>query len=253
MDTIEYTLGNSINKIPQVLFGSFIWLCCLPLAELFSQTYFGETYNQLDKRRKIHWRIRVISTVHATIATFLALQTLMDPVLQKDKLFGYSMTGERMLLFSCTYFLYDGLISLYYFSEFGVQFVAHGMICFTLYFLGLRPFLFYYGGVFLLFEISTPFLNINWFLDKLGKTGTPIQMINGACLVLTFFCSRIVFGLYSSFVFWSLAIEHFESIPLPFVIIYCSANIVLNLLNAYWFSLMIPAVLSRLGVMKKVD
>ena len=41
---------------------------------------------------------------------------------------------------------------------------------------------------------STIFLNIHWFLDKTGRTGTTLQLINGFLLLATFFVVRIVMG-----------------------------------------------------------
>ncbi len=51
----------------------------------------------------------------------------------------------------------------------------------------------------MLYELSTPFLNIHWFLDKTGMTGTKIQLYNGLTLLSVFFCCRLVWGAYSSF------------------------------------------------------
>jgi hypothetical protein len=37
-----------------------------------------------------------------------------------------------------------------------------------------HPFANYYGLNFILYEISTPFLNIHWFFDKLNMTGSRV-------------------------------------------------------------------------------
>jgi hypothetical protein len=73
-----------------------------------------------------------------------------------------------------------------------------------------RPFLAYYGTRCLIWELyvpcyihfccphgssrSTPFLNIHWFLDKTGKTGTKLQLFNGALLLSTFAGTRLIWG-----------------------------------------------------------
>lgn len=62
-----------------------------------------------------------------------------------------------------------------------------------------RPFLNYYGVNFVLYELSTPFLNIHWFLDKLHRTGSRLQWLNGIALLATFAASRLVWGTYQSF------------------------------------------------------
>jgi hypothetical protein len=61
-----------------------------------------------------------------------------------------------------------------------------------------RPFVNYYGPVFILYELSTPFLNIHWFCDKLNMTGGTLQWYNGIMLLATFFCSRLCWGTYQS-------------------------------------------------------
>ena len=52
--------------------------------------------------------------------------------------------------------------------------------------------------MFLLYELSSPFLNIHWFCDKLQLTGSIYQAINGAFLVGSFFGARLCWGIYSS-------------------------------------------------------
>jgi hypothetical protein len=61
-----------------------------------------------------------------------------------------------------------------------------------------RPFCNYYGPVFILYELSSPFLNIHWFCDKLNMTGSKLQWYNGMLLLAMFFSSRLLWGTYQS-------------------------------------------------------
>ncbi len=61
-----------------------------------------------------------------------------------------------------------------------------------------RPFANYYGLAFVLYELSTPFLNAHWFLDKLGRTGSTPQLLNGIALIVSFAGCRLVWGTYLS-------------------------------------------------------
>lgn len=61
-----------------------------------------------------------------------------------------------------------------------------------------RPFVNFYGPVFILYELSTPFLNVHWFCDKLNMTGSTLQWYNGIILLVTFFGSRLVWGTFQS-------------------------------------------------------
>lgn len=63
-----------------------------------------------------------------------------------------------------------------------------------------RPFLNYYAPTFILYELSSPFLNIHWFLDKVNMTGSRAQWYNGMALLFTFFACRLVWGTWQSLV-----------------------------------------------------
>jgi hypothetical protein len=63
-----------------------------------------------------------------------------------------------------------------------------------------RPFLNYFAPTFILYELSSPFLNIHWFLDKLDMTGSRAQWYNGMALLSSFFACRLVWGTWQSVV-----------------------------------------------------
>lgn len=128
-----------------------------------------------------------------------------------------------------------------------------------------RPFLNHYACVFILWELSTPFLNVHWFMDKINMTGTRAQLYNGVMLLFTFFSCRLIYGTYSSFrVYrdvWSainvnpdikalnlptMSFAHPDStVPMWIGIAYLASNVTLNSLNFYWFFMMIHAVRKR--------
>lgn len=56
---------------------------------------------------------------------------------------------------------------------------------------------------FILYEISTPFLNIHWFFDKLNMTGSRVQLYNGVVLLMTFLGGRVLWGNYQSICIYS--------------------------------------------------
>ena len=118
----------------------------------------------------------------------------------------------------------------------------------------------------MLYELSTPFLNVHWFFDKLGMTGTKAQLYNGLMLLVVFFCCRLVWGAYSSFniyrdVWNALRFDtkktqlstnedmmRFGSerlLPLWLVVLYMSGHVTLQVLNIFWFGKMIAAVKKR--------
>jgi hypothetical protein len=56
----------------------------------------------------------------------------------------------------------------------------------------------FYSSTFILYELSSPFLNFHWFFDKLDMTGSKAQLYNGIMLIFTFFCCRLCWGTYQS-------------------------------------------------------
>lgn len=117
----------------------------------------------------------------------------------------------------------------------------------------------------MLYELSTPFLNIHWFFDKLGMTGTKAQLYNGVTLLVVFFCCRLVWGAYSSLNIyrdvWNAL--HFDVqgklspnedmmrfggerlLPMWLVVLYMGGHVTLQALNVFWFGKMIAAVKKR--------
>jgi len=102
----------------------------------------------------------------------------------------------------------------------------------------------YYGSRVLLWEASTFFLNIHWFLDKTNRTGSQLQLINGILLV-SFFSIRIVYGGYISIHFFFTLLQVRHEIPLAYLIIYALGNLMLQALNWFWFYKMIISIRKR--------
>jgi hypothetical protein len=138
----------------------------------------------------------------------------------------------------------------------------------------------YYSCTFILWELSSPFLNVHWFCDKLGLTGSKFQLYNGITLIVTFFSCRLVWGTFQSLMVardvWAALgskplvpatlppeltlqnatfpaqyaetmqfVDGSTSVPWWLAAIYLGSNLTLNSLNFYWFVKMIEAVRKR--------
>ena len=127
----------------------------------------------------------------------------------------------------------------------------------------------FYGPTFILYELSSPFLNFHWFFDKLHMTGSRPQWYNGILLLASFFGCRLVWGSYQSLrvyadVWSALHIENTgvlekawgvgdemmryatgANVPTWLGAVYLSSNVVLNTLNFYWFGKMIETIRKR--------
>lgn len=122
-------------------------------------------------------------------------------------------------------------------------------------------------------------MNIHWFCDKLGLTGSKLQLYNGITLLFTFFACRVVWGTYQSVLIYSDIYKalttpaseltslllgddtcgrnasgrthagpvscEINALPMWLVAIYLIGNTALSVLNVYWFSQMVKAVRKR--------
>ncbi|TRM62524.1 TLC domain-containing protein [Schizophyllum amplum] len=222
----------------------FFTLIHVLVAPLGSRLLAPRTYDGLRGRRgRNAWNVHIVSMVHALMIVPLALLCLDSPALAADRVFGWDYDAAVAHSVAVGYFLWDTTDSIVNFVDLG--FVAHGLACLLVYGLSYRPFVLYFGVRCLLWEISTVFLNINWFLDKLGKTGSIAQMVNGGFLLASFFGVRIIYGGMVSFQFLAelYAIRHEASTLV--CVIYGGGNIVLQGLNWFWFYKMIQALQKR--------
>jgi len=248
---------------------------------ILSRWLFPETYNGLDRRGRVNWDAHVVSMVQCLIINGMALYVMFaDPERVKadhdwrERLWGYTWMAGRVQGFASGYFLWDVIISIQHLDVMGMSSLLHGIAAFGITNLGFRPFANYYGINFVLYELSTPFLNIHWFFDKFGMTGTRAQLYNGILLLGSFFGCRLVWGTYQSYLIYNdvwtawhattpmatSCAKFFRATNLGALInmpmsckvlptwlggFYVVANTLLTVLNAYWFVKMVAAVQKR--------
>jgi hypothetical protein len=207
----DFSLGTAVGLTklsphgPMILFSAFFWQFILWQSPRISFHLAPRSYLQLSPGKRLDWDAHVVSTLHAILILSLSLPILLTDVrLHSDRVFGYSPAAGVTLAIACGYFLWDTAFSLYYIEKFGKSFFLHGVICFLVYLLSFKPYLMYYGIVFLSYELSTPFLNAHWFMDKTGWTGSRLQLCNGIVFLTLFLSVRIVFGFYTSYLFFGL-------------------------------------------------
>ncbi|KAF8447869.1 DUF887-domain-containing protein [Boletus edulis BED1] len=221
----------------------FAWLFFTALqvgiSPAISRVVFPVSYGKANKRTRKNWDVHVVSLVHALIAVALASWCLKAKSLNDDRAFGTYPDASFLLAIAVGYFIWDALESIIHFSEVG--FVVHGKQSTTF----LRPFVHYYAVRFLLWEASTIFLNINWFLDKMGKTGSQLQFVNGIALLTSFFCVRLVWGGKMSYSFFVTLNGVYTQVPLVYIMVYGVSNLTLHALNWFWFMKMIGALRRR--------
>jgi len=212
------------------------------LAPLCSRTWFPVAFGSKNARARNSWSIHVVSQVHTVIIVPLSLWVLWNEHI-KDRAFGWDEQVGYVHAIACGYFLWDSLDAIINFTDLG--FVIHGVACFAIYIMSYKPFVAYYGIRCLLWETSTFFLNIHWFLDKTGRTGSTAQLINGFFLLSAFFGVRLIYGGKVTYDFLYTLLQVRYEVSVSYILVYGVGNVILTSLSWFWFYKMISALQRR--------
>lgn len=199
-------------------------------------------YKSKDQSRDLVLGVvtRLIGACHNFVQLPLALTVLADASFWGDPMRITSTRSMWMLQISAGYFLHDAINCIIRYELEGFSYLVHGVYCFCVYSFAIYGnVMHYYGAAYLMWEASTPFVHLRWLLWKFGMAETKAYTINGICMILMFFCCRIVWGTYISTEYVirnSTELANSNPSVAPWVIYFCFAAIVsLNSLNYYWF------------------
>ncbi|PHH84418.1 hypothetical protein CDD83_1971 [Cordyceps sp. RAO-2017] len=241
-----------------------------PCSPIISNLLAPHHYPRLSRKKKLNWDAHVVSLVQSTLINCLALWVMAVDEDRRymgwqERVWGYTGASGMIQALAAGYFVWDLIVTSCNLDVFGFGTLAHAIAALLVYTLGFRPFVNYYSCIFILWELSTPFLNIHWFMDKVEMTGSRAQLFNGFLLLFSFFSCRLVYGTYQSITVFRdiwMAIDNHPggipnssvamafvtentTVPLWLAAVYLSSNLTLNTLNFYWFVMMIRAVRKR--------
>ncbi|KAI9647435.1 hypothetical protein NHQ30_003820 [Ciborinia camelliae] len=173
------------------------------VAPQVSVRLFPEKYSKFTAKQKLNWDVHVVSLCQSSLINALALWVMFVDEERKnmtaqERVHGYTGASGMIQGLATGYFLWDLMITLQNLRVFGIGMLAHATSALLVFSFGFRPFVNFYGCTFILYELSSPFLNFHWFFDKLDMTGSKPQLYNGIALLFTFFCCRLVWGTYQS-------------------------------------------------------
>ncbi|XHG05400.1 hypothetical protein AWENTII_008626 [Aspergillus wentii] len=201
---VSANLPTLPDHIHEVLFAfAFYQFIHSFLSPWLSPLLFSNNYPKFNRRTKLNWDIHVVSFVQSTAINLASLYVMFVDQERKgmaagERVYGYTGLCGLLQALGLGYFVYDLIVSTLYINMFGVGMLFHAISAVLVFSLGFRPFLNFYSPNFLLYELSSPFLNIHWFLDKLNMTGGKAQWYNGMALLFTFFFCRLVWGTWQS-------------------------------------------------------
>mmetsp|Transcript_26230 Transcript_26230/g.73572 ORF Transcript_26230/g.73572 Transcript_26230/m.73572 type:complete len:285 (-) Transcript_26230:1646-2500(-) len=212
-----------------------------------------------SERRKLlhHSATKLTGHLHNTFAVPVGIYLLLsEPKLRADPFFATTPLSYAMVVWSAGYFVHDLVNVILFYDLEGFGFLMHGFFCCGLFCYGVfTRQCQYFGASFIIWEASSPFVHLRWFLYEMGLKDSKPYFYNGLAMILSFFLARNVLGLYSSYVFWTVTEEELRNpqpkgFPVSVIMVFRVANICLTLLNAYWLSLMVSKALKVITAKK---
>lgn len=195
---------------------------------------------------------RLVGSVHNVIQIPFALYLLNDELLQSDHIYANTPLSKVCMTITAGYFMVDLFICIWKYNDEGPLYLMHAAFSFFSFAYGvINNMLHFYGAAFIMWELSTPFVHLRWLLHKMDMNNTRFYIINGALMILTFFASRCIWGLWVSYDFWVQSMKELahptpDGFPAFAVHIYRLANICLTALNIYWFCKMMTKAIAVL-------
>ena len=163
---------------------------------------------------------------------------------------------ETLVRLAVGYFMWDALVSYKYYDA---QYFWHAVVsCFVFGVPQFMPrgFLHLYAAVFLLWEITLPFLSARYILIKAGMGSTKLfQVINFTGFALWIFV-RFVVGLPLMYLYFTDAYAMFatgRASPKWVYMWYVTAAVILQIMNLIWLSAIVRALFPKKRDKKDVD
>lgn len=237
----SYLLADPFLPYTSVLGGIFFCKLVYDLTQFLS-TYYFKNYVSLTKIQQTEWNNRGISTVHAIFITIMSLYFVFWSDLFSDqRLAGFitfrsSPLSTFALGVSVGYFVADlAMILWLYPSLGGVEYVVHhslsGIAVLYSMFSGEGQL---YTFMILISEITTPEINIRWYLDTGGMKRSIAYLINGVVIFFLWLAARI---LLFGYVFYHVYLHYHQVIQMHIFgyLLVMLVPSVLAIMNLMWF------------------
>ncbi|XP_077186049.1 TLC domain-containing protein 4-B-like [Paroedura picta] len=196
-------------------------------------------YSGLPSTKRSEWDSRCVSTVHAVVVGLFCLYILQyDDAVNANPIWGEPRLVKLNVAITSGYLLYDLLLLLRYWRTLGdALFVCHHLVALYAYgYVLSRGVLPYFANFRLLSELSTPFVNLRWFLDTVGwPRSSRLALANGLAMTVVFFVVRIavVPSYYAQVLAW-YGTPEYDRLGLRVQLAWIVPSLALEVLNAVW-------------------
>lgn len=144
----QFCLGHHLASLPlhapQILVAFLTYeTIFLILSPAVSHTLYPSLYNQLPKKTKINWNVRVVSFIQATFICSQAISVIVGDESRRSstasyetRLWTYSSASGNVQAFAAGYFLWDVLVSVQYLKILGPTSLMHAVAALSVTTLG---------------------------------------------------------------------------------------------------------------------
>uniref|UniRef100_A0A803SXP2 TLC domain-containing protein n=1 Tax=Anolis carolinensis TaxID=28377 RepID=A0A803SXP2_ANOCA len=192
---------------------------------------------QQQQQQQRRWRC--VSTLHALIVGLFCLYILwFDDAVNANPIWGDPWLVKLNVAITCGYLLYDLLLLMRYWRTLGDSlFVCHHLAALYAYgYVLSRGVLPFFANFRLISELSTPFVNLRWFLDTAGwPRSSWLVLANGLAMMVVFFVVRIAVipSYYAQVYFW-YGTPEYERLGLWVQLAWIVPSVALEVLNVVW-------------------
>ncbi|XP_021713821.1 transmembrane protein 56-like [Chenopodium quinoa] len=252
----EYQFEYPWVPFTSVLCGIFACKLVYDLSHLINGICFKH-YSTLPKIKQIEWDNRAISTLHAIFVTAVSIylafwSDLYSDDLQRGSILFRSSTLSTFVLgVSVGYFLSDiAMIFWFYPALGGMEYVLHHVLSTgALAYAMLNSTGQFYTYMVLLSEITTPGINMRWYLDAAGMKKSKAYVVNGVGIFLTWLVARVLLFMYVYFHIYS-HYDQIKQLPRFAYLLTLGVPCVIGGLNLMWFAKITKGMIKTLTAKK---
>ncbi|OBA22487.1 DUF887-domain-containing protein [Metschnikowia bicuspidata var. bicuspidata NRRL YB-4993] len=239
----------------EIVFSTGFYFMLQAASPYLSTRFFGKAYTGLNRKTKLNFDIHVVSMFQCIVSLLILMPAWNHPHFKNRELdpfnsiFGYNAYSGFVCSVTIGYFVWDLFVCVKYISLFGPGFLVHAFAALFVFSCTLRPYAMPWTPAFLVFELSTPFVNINWFASRLpaGTISDRVIAVNGILLIVVFFAVRILWGFYAvslvAYDMYAVLDQDWKLFPVVILLL----NVALDFLNLYWFSKMLAIAKKKIS------
>lgn len=232
-------ISSSFDYLPMVILSYVLFMVIYIIVSPTIGNLTSKTYSNLKQSHKIEWNNRFTSTVFSSIVSIISLYILfVDHAIESSPLIYSSMLVKANIAIVMGYTISDMSIIIYNYRIIGDVFtLLHHSFAFVGYGYSLTYSVMpYFANFRLICELSTPLVNMRWFLYAGGHNKNSMYFfVNGLVMTLMFFVVRIAIIPVYWYKVYSISESHLWAQMRHLRYIMIVTCVILDVINLFWF------------------